>query len=198
MVVMIDSTALAVEDLGLTTLGQVLCHVQQQNRLVTQVLIDGLAPDLEHVPQLRGRALGGHTVFIETTEPRQITLEVIDAVEMQLTSAEEIRLEAIEDLQRNEPGAALGRLSGCFTVWQAAQQSIEKVSQLLRVDLNRVRVADQSLGDVLAEFVAELKRIRTALEHRDYVLLADTLAYEVGDTVAAWRLALVQLRAIVA
>lgn len=198
MTVTVDSQTLPTEELGLETLGDVLSHLQTSNRLVTQVLIDGREPDLDAVPQLRRKPLLGHTVFIETIEPRQIALDVLDEVEAQMTTADAARLAAIDHLSANEPNKALQKLSGCFTIWQSAQEAIQKVAQLLRVDLDLVRVDDITLTDALNAFAEQLRSIRASLESRDYVLLTDTLQYEVGQTVRQWREALEQLRAIVA
>ncbi len=198
MTVTVDSETLPVEQLGLATLGDVLSHLQTQNRLVTQVLIDGCEPDLQHVPQLRKRTLSGHTVFIETTAPREIALDVLDQIDRQMDQADVARVSAIDHLTAGEPNKALQKLSGCFSTWQSAQEAIEKIAQLLRVDLNMIRVDDITLTEALQAFADQLKSIREALETRDYVLLADTLQYEVGQTVRQWRDALAQFRDIVA
>jgi len=49
MSVTIDREPLAVRELGLQTVGQVLAHVAKDNRLVVQVLIDGQEPDIEAI-----------------------------------------------------------------------------------------------------------------------------------------------------
>jgi hypothetical protein len=198
MTVTVDSEPLPVEQLGLATLGDVLGHLQSQNRLVTQVLIDGREPDLEHVPQLRRRPIIGHTIFIETTAPQQIAIEVLDQVEQQMDAADAACAAAVDHLGANDPAKAMQKLSGCFSAWQSAQQAIEKVAQLLRVDLDAIRVDDITLSAALQAFAGQLRAIREALESRDYVALTDTLQYEVGQTVRQWRDALAQLRAIVA
>jgi hypothetical protein len=198
MTVTVDSQTLPIDQLGFKTVGDVLSHLQTQNRLVTHVLIDGLSPDLEQVGQLRRRPLLGHTVFIETTEPRQIAVEVLDGIERQMTEADTSRRAALEHLSANEPNKALQKLSGCFTIWQSAQETIEKVAQLLRVDLNLIRVGDTTLTEALGAFAGQLRSVRESLEARDFVLLADTLQYEMEETIAQWRDALTQLRAIVA
>lgn len=197
MTVTVDSESLPVEQLGLSTLGDVLSHIQGKNRLVTQVLIDGSEPDLSHVPTLRSRELLGHTVYIETTEPRQIALDVLGEVEAQMDQADAARAAATDHLNAGETNKALQKLAGCFTIWQSAQQAIEKVAVLLRVDLELVRVDDITLAQALANFAEQLRSIRASLESRDYVSLADTLRYEIGETVHQWREAITQLRAIV-
>ncbi len=197
MTVTVDSQSLAIDELGLETLGDVLSHIQSQNRLVTQVLIDGQSPNLDHVPQLRRSPLQGHTIFIETTLPNEIALEVLSNIEHQMDVADAARLSVIDHLSAGEPNKALQKLSGCFTIWQSAQEAIRKIAVLLRVDLDIVRVEDISLAEALREFAEQLKSIKSSIESRDYVVLSDTLQYEVSHTVRQWRDALTQLRHIV-
>jgi len=198
MDVQVDSRTLAFNELGLETVGDVLQHLKTSNRLVTHVTIDGQAPDLGSMKQVRRQALRGHTVFFETTEPKRIVDDVIDEIERQMDLAEQTRELAINHLAANEPHKALQKLSGCFTTWHAAQETIDKVAQLLRVDLNLVRIQDVTLQQSLEHFAVQLKAIRQAVEARDYVSLADILQYEIGRTVSQWRDALVQLKSIVA
>ena len=45
MSVTVDHEDLAVDAIGLTTVGQVLSHLQRDNKLVVNLLIDGSRPD---------------------------------------------------------------------------------------------------------------------------------------------------------
>ena len=84
MSIMVDDRPLAAEPLGLRTIGQLLTHIQKNNRLITHMLIDGQEPDLARLGSLKQKPLDGHTLYIETTEPRRMALEVLAAVEAQL------------------------------------------------------------------------------------------------------------------
>jgi hypothetical protein len=194
MTLTVDSQRLPCESLGFQTLGDVLSHIKSSNRLVTQVLIDGQAPDLSSVATLRARRLTDHTIFIETSAPNEIAGEVLDEIDRQMQTADIARLAAVDHLAAGEPNEALKKLSGCFTTWQAAQQAIGQVAQLLKIDLDLVRVGDVSLGQSLATFADQLRGVRDALQRRDYVMLSDTLAYEMEPTICQWRGALSQLR----
>ena len=195
MTVTVDAEVLPAAELGLSTLGDVLTHVSGRNRLVTQVLIDGREPDIDHVPNWRRRPLLGHTVFIQTHAPADIAAEVLDEVARQMDEAEASREKAIADLHANAANLALQKLSGCFTAWQAAQQAIGQVAKLLKVDLDRVRVQDITLAEALGNFAGQLRDLRDAIEGRDYVTVSDVLTYEIGRTIGQWRDALTQLRA---
>ncbi len=198
MSVTVDREQLAAEQLGLHTVGEVLTHVQRENRLVVNLLIDGLEPDLSKVDGVRKSLLLGHTVYIETVEPRQMALDVLYEVEQQLLEAERLKTEAVELLGRNNPMGAMQRLSGCFSTWQHAQESVRKTAQLLRVDLAKVRVEECSLHDFVAEFAGQLREIRSSLEMRDFVTLSDTLTYEMSRSTLRWIAALDAVRSTIA
>jgi hypothetical protein len=194
MTVTVDTEVLPATELGLSTLGDLLTHVSNRDRLVTQVLIDGQAPDLDRVPQWRGRSLNGHTIFIETHSKAGIAIEVLDEITRQLNEADEAREKAVDDLHASVPNKALQKLSGCFTAWQTAQTAIGQVSKLLKVDLERVRVQDITLAAALTNFAEQLRMVRDSIESRDYVTLADVLTYEMAQTISQWREAISQLR----
>ena len=197
MTVTVDHEPLATEKLGLQTVGQVLSHVQRENRLVVNLLTDGEQPDLERMGPLRQASLSGHTIYIETAEPRQMALEVLDEVEAQLREADRLKGEAVDLLQRNAAVRAMEKLSGCFSTWQNAQESVQKTAQLLRIDLSQVRVELRSLSEVLNEFTSQLREIKSALESRDFVTLSDILTYETTQTSTQWLRALGAMRDVI-
>ncbi len=200
MPVTVDHEQLAdekIEAMGLRTVGQVLSHVQRENRLVVNLLIDGCEPDLSTLSTVKASPLNGHSLFIETAEPRAMAMEVLAEVDAQLAEADRLRKEAVELLQRNHPAPAMERLSGCFTTWNNAQESVTKTAQLLRIDLDLVMIEMRSLSDLLSDFTGQLREIREALESRDFVSLADILAYEATQTCSHWRHALEAIREIV-
>ena len=198
MSVVVDHETLEVEQLGLRTVGQVLSHLQKDNRLVVNLLIDGREPDLDRLPAVRQSPINGHTLFIETAEPREMALEVIAEVESQLREADRLKGEAVELLQKSGAGArAMEKLSGCFSTWHNAQESVVKVARLLRIDLDAVSVGDQSISDLMDGFTCQLRQVKQALEARDFVTLGDVLAYEMTETTSEWRAALGAVRALV-
>src|SRR5882672_1975488 len=182
MSVTVDHQPLQAEKLGLRTVGQVLAHLQKDNRLVVHVLIDGQEPDLTRMGTVRRETIDGHELFIETADPRQLAIEALSEVGEQLKEADRLRIEASDLLQRDAHVKAMEKLSGCFSTWQHAQESVLKTAQLLRLDLADVRVSGRPLTEVVSEFAAQLRQIKSALENRDFVLLNDILTYEVVQT----------------
>lgn len=197
MPVMVDDAPLRTEELGLRTVGQVLAHLQRTNRLVVHVLIDGLEPDLDQLSNVRKSPLQDHEVSIETTDPRQMATGILREVEAQLREAGRTRNETVELLQKNQNVRAMEKLSGCFTVWQHAQQSLLGTAQLLKLDLSSIVVDGQPLNALLSEFTSQLREIKSALENRDFVTLGDLLLYETTQTDDRWRMALAELRRII-
>ena len=197
MAVMVDQQPLSTDTLGLKTVGQVLSHLQKDNRLVVHVLIDGQEPDLDHISAICNRSLTGHTLFIETAEPKRLALEVLAEVETQLDEADRLKNDAVLLLQGNQQTKAMEKLAGCFSTWHHAQESIQKTAQLLRVDLSRIVVATKPLATLLQAFGDQLRQIKTALENRDFVTLGDILTYETTQTSTQWREAIGSLRAVI-
>jgi hypothetical protein len=197
MTVMVDQEPLAAEQLGLSTVGQVLSHLSSRNRLVVHLMIDGRSPDMGSIETVRSQPLTGRTVYIETTEPKQIVTDVCREADQLLDEAEAMRSQAIDLLQTGKPADAFRRLSVCFNNWNHTRESVQKVGRLLRADLKRLFVGDESLQAWLESFTVQLAQMRQAIESRDFIHLSDVLAYEAHETTGRWRSALNQLRALV-
>jgi len=187
MAVTVDSEPLKAEELGLYTLGQVLSHLKRANRLVVHVLIDGQEPNLDRLVEIRKSAVSNHTVFIETTEPKAMAIEILGEVEKQLGEADRLKSEATTLLQKNQNVKAMEKLSGCFVTWQNAQESLQGTAQLLNIDLNQILVADRKISEILSEVADQLKQIKSSLENRDFVTLSDLLIYETTETTSQWQ-----------
>ena len=197
MSVTVDHERLEVERLGLRTVGQVLAHLQRDNRLVVNLLIDGRQPDLDRIGAVRQAPLADHTLFIETAEPKEMALEVLEEVENQLKEADRLKGEAVNLLQRSGASGAMGKLSGCFSTWHNAHESVVKTAQLLRLNLADVCVNGRTLAEFLADFTGQLREIKHALENRDFVTVGDVLSYEMTQTTMQWRSALGAVRGLI-
>lgn len=196
MSVTVDQKPLAAEDLGLKTVGQVLTHLKRDNRLVVNVLIDGKSPDLKRIKVIRKHPLAGHSVFIETTDPRDMARNVLDQVEAQLSEADRLQSESAALLQKHQYAPAMEKLGGCFTTWQHAQESLLKTAQLVRIDPQRIKVRGRALTEMLSDFAGHLSQVRAALEGRDFATLGDLLAHRMSEACAQWRDAIRSFRGV--
>ena len=190
MSVTVDHEPLDIRELNIRTIGQVLAHLQKEQRLVTQVLIDGE----EATNGFRAMPVDGHSVFIETSDPRELALEVLEETASRIQQSDAMKSEAAELLQRNQPNKAFEKLSSCIRAWHDGQEALLKTAELLRVDLTTVTVEEQSFEEVLADFTGNLRSIRGALDQRDFVLLGDVLLYETAEMTGKWLAAINALR----
>jgi hypothetical protein len=197
MSVTVDHQPLPTETLGLKTVGQVLAHLQRQDRLVIHVLIDGQEPDLNQLGKIKQATINGHTLFIETAEPRRMAMDVLEEVESQLDEADRLKTDAVDLIQKGNGVRAMQKLSGCFSTWQHAQESIQKTARLLRIDMSRILIDGKPFTDILNGFGEQLRSIKTSLENRDFVSLCDTLTYESTETSKLWRAALQSIPSII-
>ncbi|CAN5627535.1 hypothetical protein BH09PLA1_BH09PLA1_20340 [soil metagenome] len=197
MSVVVDDKPLAAAQLGLQTVGQLLAHIQKENRLVVHLLIDGEEPAAGKLPSLRATTLEGHTLYVETAEPRRMAIDVLSEIESHLQETDTLRTECVELLRNNNTLKALEKLRGCFSTWQHAQESVLKTAQLLRIDLARIVVDGRPFTDVLKSFSEQLRLIKKSLENRDFVSLIDTLVYETAETSDNWRSAIRSMKTVI-
>lgn len=197
MPVVVDDQPLSVDDLGLTTFGQVLTHLQKANRLVVRVLVDGEEPDYQSLAALRATPTRRHTIFVETAEPRQIADEVLGEITAQLDEADRLSTAAAGELSAGNQAKAFEQLSGCFGRWQHAQESFSKIAQLLRIDLDRLSADGVPMREFLTHFGGQLRSIKDTIEARDFVALADILRFELPESTRRWRSAVEAARGVV-
>lgn len=204
MAVMVDDAPLEVGELGFSTVGEVLSHVANNERLIVQVLIDGAAPDLSQFEQVKQTRLDGRTLFIETASPRLIASEALSVVEGTIEQAETLRADAAEAFRSGDAATGMQKLSSCFGLWNNAQDSFGKVAQLLRVDLTQLSVKDSTSANattaeaVISRFASSLRELVEALQARDYVLCCDVLTYEMENVGEDWRQVITALRRVAA
>jgi hypothetical protein len=141
--------------------------------------------------------LMGHTVLIETADPRDMARQFLDEVDAQLTEADRLKSESARLLSNNQYAPAMEKLGGCFKTWQHAQESLIKTAQLLRIDPQRIKVGGRALTDLLSDFTTHLRLMRTALDGRDFNALADLLAHKMSRAVEQWRDAVRSFRGVI-
>jgi hypothetical protein len=198
MPVTVDRRSLSPEDLGLKTVGELLAHVQKENRLVVRMLIDGQEPDRKRIGSIRKSQIDGRTIFIETADPQKLAGDCLSEVSTQLEQAERMQSDAAKLLEKNSCALAMEKLAGCFSTWQHAEESVLKIAQLLRLDLGKVSVGETTLRELFSGFTRHLRKIRTALDTRDFKKLAHILTAETQECGQQWRLAIETMRSTIA
>jgi hypothetical protein len=197
MAVTVDQLPLATEELGLQTVGQVLAHLRKDNRVIVNVYIDGQSPDIRRIKSIKRSPIAGHTIDIETADPRQIAHQVLDEVEAQLVEADRLTSESAALLQKKQVAPAVEKLGGCFTAWRHAQEAIVKIAQLRRVDIRSIMVQGRAFTELLSDFASQLRQLRTALDGRDFITLGDLLSHKMNQVAEQWRDAIRSFRGVI-
>jgi hypothetical protein len=194
MGVMIDESSLDTQSLGLRTVGDVLGHVARDQRLVVNITIDGESPDLEQIDSVRKTLVRDHVIFMETVSPFDIARDVLDEVDQQLRQASDLCDQAVSLLRQGTYNEALKRLGGCLSAWGMSRDSLDKITRLLKLDLDDLKFEGQAVTQVVQNFANQLNQLRVALESRDYVELADVLSYDMKPAAQKWSLAIESIR----
>jgi len=77
-------------------------------------------------------------------------------------------------------------LGDCLRVWQQVYDAVGKSIEMLQLDPERTTINDESLVDLIGRPKNVLLQIKSALQARDHVLLADILQYEFGEVTKSW------------
>lgn len=176
-----------------SNLGQVLDQLTKQQRLVTQLLVDGTEPDLTAMTLVRGQELAGCEIYIESASPAVVANEVLEAAIVRLDEAEREAATAADLVQQTDAAPGVAHLSHAFTRWSEAQQAIAQVLALFKLD-----AATFKIPATMEELAAHLREMKQAVEREDYVTLADVLQYDLPGTLGSWRGNVEQLRGAVA
>lgn len=195
LTVTIDDEPLAAKHLGMETLGHVLSHIQRDKKLVVQILIDGNEPPLAEMGALRNTKLEGHCVYIETADPLRLVDSVLTEVQRQLNEADEARIQCAGLLRQNQTQKAMERLGFCFRSWQDVQESVAKVVELIRLDLNQAIDDDGApLAGRFDHFSSQLRRIKESLQRKDFISLGDLLGHDMAQSADHWKSAIRAIR----
>ena len=92
---------------------------------------------------------------------------------------------------------ALDKLEQAISIWQSVQQAIVQGSHLMELDLNEIAVNDTPISVSIQRLGERLRFVRSALEERDQIGLADNLLYEFPEVVDEWRSILTHLERLV-
>ena len=88
--------------------------------------------------------------------------------------------------ERGETQKALERLQGLISTWHQIQAAYGNLAKMLDISPAQLPIQEVTGETVLNEFCEQLTEIQTALQNRDFVMLADILQYEMDGAVANW------------
>jgi hypothetical protein len=190
MPVTLDEEPLDAEELGLSTIGDVIARIGRSQRIVVRLLIDGESPDLKKLQSVNGILVKDRCIFIETADIAATALDALAQAEQRLTEGETNRTETADRLRRGQWTAAMETLSKCLGCWLEAQRTAVAVAKLCKIDLERLKVGPRTMGEISQQMADQLRRIQSAVQAVDLVELIDLMAYETVEIGPAWQSAL--------
>jgi len=164
---------------------------EQRGRIVVEVIVDGRPWTDLH---LGADPTDARDVSIVTADLRDLVRETLSDSSAALAEADVMQRRAAELIQGNRGPAALAELTEAIGIWAAVREAIVKASEAMSIDLDELRLGDDSIHQVLTRLTAQLRAVRSALQADDPVGLSDTLLYDMPEVVGEWRELLEVLR----
>ncbi len=175
-----------------------LADLDRERRMIVEVRLDGRTLKADELEQLITQPLTAQEVQLITADNRTLAEQTLADVGDALRSLADHQQKAAELLQSDQPGEAMEPIKHALAIWQQVQQSVLQTSQLMAIDLQTVSVGDRAATALIGALAEQLRAIRDQMVNQDWVALADSLAYELGDVVADWHELIGSLREQVA
>ena len=174
-----------------TTIGEAIAGAaaiaEERGRVVVEVCIDGAAwtarelgsPDLN-----RGTA---DEISLFSADLRELVAKTLTDAADALTGADDLQRAAAKAIQANKHAPAMEKLGEALSIWSSVREAVVKACEATRIDLEALRIGDESVQTSVDLLHDRLRTVRAALEADDPVALSDTLLYELPEAVVAWR-----------
>ncbi len=178
-------------------LGDVLLAAQKQlepqGRIIVEVLLDGTALVGEDLFDRQNDPIGDTTLNLITANPRELVVDTLSEIHRMLQVAAESQTEAADYLQRDDQVNGFERIGEAMTIWQQTERAVRESAQIMEISLDKLTIEEKTFSDLTSDLIEKLGNLRSLLEARDTVALADTLQYEWPDTTMLWQKAIEQL-----
>lgn len=92
----------------------------------------------------------------------------------------------IDMLAADDTDSALSTLASCLQDWGQAHAGTVQIISLMNIDVESLMVGGRPGTEILHEVVEHLTQLRSCIQEQDYVLLGDTLQYELLPFFEDW------------
>lgn len=192
MTVFLDTEQIATDTLGPNArVGQLLDMVKDRvngsGRLILGMKCNEEDVDSEEIASMVSTPIAefDRLDFI-SGDPRDMVLDALDGVRRAFEQTFQVVREAGDDLARGDAQRAMNRLADCFSVWGQTVDAVQSSGRLLGIDLDAFTIEDRTITAWVSDLATKLREVRSAIEARDSVLLADIVRYELDETMQAW------------
>lgn len=125
-------------------------------------------------------------IRVYSAKPAALVVGVLEDVRTGLAAAQEMQQQAAELLQQDDPAKAMDLVKQSIDGWLQAQQAVGQSAQLLQLDLEAIRIDEQSVLERMNELIASLTELKDNVVANDFVTLADALQYEWPEITQRW------------
>ncbi len=172
-----------------STLGEILQWAGTQlsdSRVVVQVRLEDRVLEGDALSAARKEPLADGTLAVVSADRRELSLTTLGKLAALIEWLAPQHKQVAASMEKGDVQLGLQRLQEILTAWQRIQLTFGNLARMHGIVLSELRVREVTGEAVLEEFCGQLGEIQTALERRDFVLLADILQYEIDGAVANW------------
>jgi hypothetical protein len=126
-------------------------------------------------------------VDLESADPATLASAVLRGLATAFADAGERLAAIVARLNPAEAATAIGDLGAFVGLWQNCYQALPQCAALLGEDLLAWQYENKPVRARLTELIEKLTEVRTALEARDLVMLADLARYELPGLAQTWQ-----------
>jgi hypothetical protein len=167
-----------------------------KGRTVIAIQCDGQVVNAEQLTEALSKPLSEfQRVELSSKPVGEVAAAVLDHAGALVQETERNQSDIVELLNEGNTVRGMELLAGSFRLWQQAHEVVLQAVRLGRINLDDVAVEGTPSVDIIGGLRDRLAQIKESLEARDYVMLADILQYEIGDTVQSWRALIAELQA---
>ena len=182
------------------TLAEAIAWAQSQlptGQIITAVSLDGVALEGDALTQTRPQLVAGRVISLGTTSRKELSLSMLGKLYAMVQWLAPQHKEVAALLEKGEQAPAFAKLGKIFAGWQQIQNAFGGLAKLNDIVPSELPVRALTGDAILNEFCRQLAEMQTALQNRDFVLLADILQYEMDGATANWVSLLESILAVV-
>ncbi|MBP7936265.1 MAG: hypothetical protein KA354_16610 [Phycisphaerae bacterium] len=184
---------------GVKTVAELATEVCQAEtaspRMVVSLRCDGQDVENERIEKVLASAVEQYQKIEMLTQPiKAVVKATLDQAVNLLEEATTTRRRAADLLDAGQQEEALQSLQRFFEHWRQIQETMLLCARSLEIDLATVRVNNRSFLEVFEPIRDSLTALRDGMLNRDFVVVCDTLRYELEEPLSNWAAMLSYLR----
>jgi hypothetical protein len=179
------------------TVNDVLTAVREANpaMLIARLRRDGVEVAPERLEAVLAERMGAPgRLDVELEGPMALGARLAGEVAELLEQSRQRRVEIAEAVAAGKQARAMERLTETFNAWNTAEQALQKIAQLVGLDLDHPVAEGVVPAELIEQLRDHLRQVKQALQIRDYVAVADLVEHRQAPIIDGWQQMLVSLQ----